>query len=230
MLPILTFVVCYNLTGAALSDLLTLISLHCGQPNLLKTSLYLFRKYFGNVRSPLIKHYYCSSCYSRLDSQNAHCELCTQENGVAYFIEVPILNQLQTLFNRPNFYENSGHRFHREKKTNRNLEDIYDGTVYRELSEQDGILSSPNNISFTWNTDGVPLYKSSGFQVWPLYLSINELPYTERTHPDNILVPGLSFGPHKPAPNLFLQPFHSALNEIAKGVYLSVPRKTNLRK
>ena len=64
-----------------------------------------------------------------------------------------------------------------------------------------------------------------GFQLWPVYLSINELPYTKRTHPDNILVPGLWFGPHRPVPCLFLQPFNSALTEIAKGVYLSVPRK-----
>jgi hypothetical protein len=28
-----------------------------------------------------------------------------------------------------------------------------------------------------WNTDGVPIFKSSGFSIWPIFLIINELPY-----------------------------------------------------
>ena len=225
MLSILTFVVRCNLTGVALSNLLKLTSLNCGTPNLLTTSLYLFQKYLGNMRSPLVKHYYCTSCHSPINSQNSHCEFCQEDSPVSYFIEVPIVNQLQTLFNRPNFYTNLQHRFHRKKKSDQNLEDIYDGEVYRDLSEHDGILSQPENISFTWNTHGVPLFKSSGCQLWPFYLTINELPYTERTNPDNILVPGLLFGPNKPVSHLFLQPFHSALNDIANGVYLNFPIK-----
>lgn len=38
------------------------------------------------------------------------------------------------------------------------------------------VLSSPQNISFTWNTDGVPVFKSSNSPLWPLYLVVNELP------------------------------------------------------
>lgn len=35
-------------------------------------------------------------------------------------------------------------------------------------------------FTFTLNTDGVPVFKSSGYQFWPLYLVINELPYQMR--------------------------------------------------
>ena len=40
--------------------------------------------------------------------------------------------------------------------------------------------SSPDNISFLINTDGVPVFKSSKVSIWPLYLIINELPYGKR--------------------------------------------------
>lgn len=42
MMSILSFMLSYNLTGAALSDVLALISLYLQQPHLLKTSVYYF--------------------------------------------------------------------------------------------------------------------------------------------------------------------------------------------
>ena len=57
--------------------------------------------------------------------------------------------------------------------------DIYDGEVYQHQMST-GFLADDRNISFTFNTDGVPVFKSSGFSFWPLYLLINELPYRMR--------------------------------------------------
>ena len=57
--------------------------------------------------------------------------------------------------------------------------DIYDGNVYQELV-RDGFLANKDNISFLFNTDGIPVFKSSGFSFWPLFLLINELPYKMR--------------------------------------------------
>ena len=63
---------------------------------------------------------------------------------------------------------------------------------------------SPNDISLTWNTDGIPIFKSSNYAIWPLQASVNEL------HPHlrhkNILLLGLWFG-QKPNMNVFLVPF-----------------------
>lgn len=78
------------------------------------------------------------------------------------------------------------------------------------------------NISFTWNSDGVPLYKSSKFTIWPKYLMINELPPNERKKSCNMLVPGLWFGPKKPDRNIFLQPFLENLERMKNGVELDV--------
>ena len=42
-----------------------------------------------------------------------------------------------------------------------------------------------------WNTDGIPVFKSSGFALWPLYLVINEIPYKERISRDNMIFASL---------------------------------------
>lgn len=59
------------------------------------------------------------------------------------------------------------------------LRDITDGIVYQELVDS-GFLLNPSNISFQFNTDGVPVFKSSSFSFWPLHLMINELPLKKR--------------------------------------------------
>ena len=59
--------------------------------------------------------------------------------------------------------------------------DICDGRLYKELVSS-GILgdSSRRYVSLTFNTDGIPVFRSSGYQFWPLYLVINELPFRLR--------------------------------------------------
>ena len=37
-------------------------------------------------------------------------------------------------------------------------------------------MSEPYNISVKLNTDGVAIFRSSQFGVWPLFLLVNELP------------------------------------------------------
>ena len=53
------------------------------------------------------------------------------------------------------------------------LSDIYDGEVYQQHSE---FFKCEYNMSFTFNFDGAPKFKSSTMQIWPIQLFINELP------------------------------------------------------
>ena len=54
--------------------------------------------------------------------------------------------------------------------------DIYDGTEYKKLMEPCKFLSTPENVSFCINTDGVRVFKSSCSEIWPIWLQLNELP------------------------------------------------------
>ena len=68
-----------------------------------------------------------------------------------------------------------------EKKGAANTEDVYDGNVYQSVFNEAGqfyklITSNEKHISFQLNTNSVSLLKSTKFDMWPLYLTINELP------------------------------------------------------
>ena len=55
--------------------------------------------------------------------------------------------------------------------------DVYDGKEYRKHSH---FLCHPENISLVMNTDGVAIFKSSKRSLWPIWLTINELPVALR--------------------------------------------------
>ena len=69
--------------------------------------------------------------------------------------------------------------------------DVYDGLLYHKHFKSGGLLSDINNLSFVYNTVGVPVFKASNFQLWPLYLAINELPPDKRFKMDNVILAGL---------------------------------------
>lgn len=168
-MAILTFSLKFKLTGACLVALLKLILLFIPTPNLFKSTVYLFKKSFSDIHNPLVRHFYCSSCFNDVE-ENEICEACPrvgQKNS--YFIEIPIINQMKTLYRRPGFVNKLQYRQNRKKVNAENYEDIYDGQIYQELCQPLGLLSNPNNISFLWNTDGLSLYKSSKFQIWPFF-------------------------------------------------------------
>lgn len=119
------------------------------------------------------------------------------------------------MFLRSGFYDKLNYRFTRAK--NNNYSDIYDGSVYKQLFENQGILSSRNNLSFMWYADGVQVFRSSKFSIWNFVLVILELPLVERYKPENILTAGLWFGDHKPNPNVFLRPIKNSLRQLFKG-------------
>ena len=52
--------------------------------------------------------------------------------------------------------------------------------MYQKLSEPGQGLYGNNNLTLTFNTDGVALYKSSRIEIWPIYLTIKEIPALER--------------------------------------------------
>jgi hypothetical protein len=138
---------------------------------------------------------YCSSCDSPFNKDESI------KNG-NYFIYIPIQQQIETLLSDSKILPHL---------TNRNLElslkantvtDITTSALYKELIIKHGL--GPNDLSLTWNTDGIPVFKSSNYSIWPLQAFVNELPPFLRSK--NILLLGLWFG-QKPIMNIFLRPF-----------------------
>lgn len=215
MALILSLILNHQLTGSCVADLLYVLHLHCIAQGLRKLSLYRFRQYFSFSNAPVTKIYYCSNCMSLLDQNYNVCPECQESNRVSYFIKLNIIAQLKKILKRPGKYESLQYRFTREKMSINNIEDIYDGQLYQE-EIRNGFLSN-SNISFLWNSDGVPVFKSKKFSIWLLYLIINELPYKIRYKRENVILAGLWFGPDKPDPNCFIRSYIEDFRKIYTG-------------
>ena len=216
MTLLLAFAVRHKLTNEALSDLLYLMDHICPKPNRCCKTLYKFKKFFSFLVLPFKCCYYCSQCVNPISvnpitfATVTACSVCnTAINSVkdlSYFIHISISDQIRSLFVQKTFYDNLLHRFTRVKANQGGYEDIYDGSLYKDLMSPNGILSSQNNISLTWNIDGLPVFSSSKFSLWPCYLVVNELPYRLRLLKENIIIGGLWFGEEKPNMHVYLKP------------------------
>ncbi len=82
-----------------------------------------------------------------------------------------------------------------------------------------------SNLSLTWSADGISIFISSPFLIWPIQITINERPSDMRSK--HVLLAGLWFGASKSKMNYFLQPFVDECIQLEeKG--LTVIRKKSL--
>lgn len=226
MLLILRLLLHHNINMLCLSDIITVINLHCLPEQLKKNSLYKFRKFFSLKETNLQKHYYCSFCTRDLESAEDICPSCPRKNN-SYFVQLSFLEQLREMYKRNGFYTQLQKRFEKITDPPDIITDVYDGSLYRKWVDN-GFLMNPDNISFSWYTDGVPVFKSSKISMWPLYLTINELPFNERKRRENTLLLGLWYGDKKPNANSFTYKFREALEEISRGIEVQITRYDNI--
>lgn len=80
---------------------------------------------------------------------------------------MPIESQLKNLLEKKNTASLLKQRFKRDKNHKDCIRDIYDGSIYKSFSGPGGPFSDefPFNVSFSWNTDGVSVFKSSKFSI-----------------------------------------------------------------
>jgi len=189
LVSILSYAHSAHLSGKDTAELLKLLEILLPKPNNLPKSHHLFKTYFKD-NSELKLLFYCSNCWRSRNSFNDLCTECpSTQKKVSYFISCPLEAQLQKLYSRPGFCDMLKYKSSRIKNNVNNIEDIYAGTVYKEAEKN--ILSDPNNISFTWYSDGVAPFESSLYSLWPCMFIINELPPEERHKPENLLMGGL---------------------------------------
>ena len=80
------------------------------------------------------------------------------------------------------------YRTSRKKKCKHNVEDIFDGQLYKKHFDCEGYFHGTSlparekeiHLSLMVNTDGVSIFRSSNFGLWPVYFVINELPPEKR--------------------------------------------------
>lgn len=74
------------------------------------------------------------------------------------------------------------------------------------------------------STDGVPLFKSSAADLWPVFVMILNLPPNIRMNAQNIVLAGLWYGTKKPPMDLLLKPIMKKLQHLyTLGVPIETP-------
>ena len=209
---VMSFVMRHNLAGVVLTDLIELINTLL--PGCLPPSKYfIYKKYLKN--SSIQKYFYCQNCKVGLGcSPPSECPGCQTDideeslkRDFSYFMATDVCQQLRDLFQLQNLPDNLVRD--RFKENNDKIEDIFDGQKYKENKN---FLSNRDNISFTWNTDGVPVFESSRFSVWPIFLTINEVIPNKRK--DYTILHSLWYGKQRPHMSTFLKPFVEDLSAL----------------
>ena len=178
-------------------------------------------------------HLFCGSCQVLLGNKDLNTKKSNQTNSVAkeikcscgettttssapYFVSLSLESQFRQVLKREEV-ENSllNYRFNRTKCHPESLDDIYDGLAYKKHFDNGGILSEPQNFSYTFFTDGVKAGNSCSVNktMWPLYVTINELPLKLRNK--YVFLAGLYVGKQHPYMNSFLVPFIEQANKLS---------------
>ena len=183
------------MTKVAVDDLLQLINCHF--PNTVAASKFIFFKQFCNVENDIEKHLYCSKCSNYLgfiQDSAAACSICENLNVLSenvrndfFFFYMPVKKQVHQLLSEKSIAESLYSNTH---------VGIFTGALYKQKVHQ-------NELSLLWNCDGVPVFKSSSFSIWPLQCVINELPY--KLQREHVMLVGLWFGQSKPRIDTFLK-------------------------
>lgn len=177
-LMITAFVLRHKITGAALQDLLTLLNEL--MPGVAPHTRYLFEQALTTVRGEMELHFYCPSCSGYIGEtgegvcRNAECQFkydLTSCKKKWKFLYSPLASQLRDLLENSDISLQLGRsRSYRDDV----VSDIFDGSEMRKTMLEHNI--SETDLTLLWSCDGVPVFESSGYSIWPLQCVVNELP------------------------------------------------------
>lgn len=205
---LLSFAMRHSLPDVALSNQLSLLNVLLPQSNL--QSKYKFLQSFDFPNA--VEYFYCDKCMCTLnfEENETSCPKCSTKyfklklkKKNQYFIYIPLKEQIEKLV--------KSHVYCEINQIDTDCNDITNSSVYKELRAKNVI--GINDLTLTWNTDGVNLCKTSKLSMWPIQVIINELPY--KTRKNNVLLCGLHYGHKKPDMNMFLEPFATELFDLS---------------
>lgn len=201
----------HDASKEATESLLQLLRAHLPEKTELPCSKYKFFRHFSSPESAKNRDLYCSNCCNYIGTaemaSTVFCEHCNVHHDISallksssYFFSFNIESQICDILKTAEVVP-------AQSSPSFDVTDITTGIGYRSIP------MGPNDVSLTFNTDGVPLFESSKFGFWPLLAQINELTYKDRVQ--RLVLAGLWFGPKKPVMNTFLLPFVKSLNVLS---------------
>ncbi|XP_071653015.1 uncharacterized protein [Temnothorax longispinosus] len=187
-------------------------------------SSYRVTKLYNPPLQKISYTFYCSECNVTLlesikstnfSTQQIICDKCEKLYALTtespnYFINLDIEYQIKLLLQREDVFDDLVNNLEmiENKIHNRNetICDVYDSETYKNLYREN--RSNASLITFNFNTDGAPLFRSSKRSFWPIQITVNELSPSLRFK--NTIVCSLWIGSKEPSPqfmNLYLNTF-----------------------
>ena len=144
----------------------------------MRSTKYFFERYFFEGTKGLNIHYICPNCHEYLGFEECNrCGTCnvtfTAKECVkagAFLITKSMESQLKDLFESGTVFP-----FIERNNTGKNdFGEIVTGQNYK-TSEMRTFLNNRDNFTMSFNTDGVQVFNSSTYQIWPIFASLNEV-------------------------------------------------------
>lgn len=229
-LAVLAYAARHSLSDTALEDLLKLLNLYLPESNLLDSNIALLKERCGFTSKFLKTYTFCNVCKNTVDKETESCSTpdcpgkVPSSKNKSFFMTGDLKIQLTDVLSKPGTW-NSVQEYKESKAST--ITDITDGKAYKDLNKEGMFLYSKNNISLTLFTDGVPLFKSSGVSMWPVYLLVNEIPRNQRFL-KNMILWGVWQGVGKPAMTVFLSELLKDLNDLYVNGFSFKPEKTEV--
>jgi len=208
----------YNFTETAYDNIMKIFT----TDNL---SLYKVKKYLKNV-TELEPTFYdmCDNsciCYTGNYESCQNCPMCDSSRldgkGKAKKVMpyLSIKNRLKIQFNNVDRAKELLYRHeYIANKDNCDLDDIFDGNIYKELSEEN-LFINKRDVAFIASCDGYQIFKQKTDDCWLFLMINNNLNPSLRVKKENLLVPFLIPGPNQPKDfNSFLRPFINEMKEL----------------
>ncbi|XP_051155210.1 uncharacterized protein LOC127277859 [Leptopilina boulardi] len=236
LMMLLQYASANSLSLTAIENLFKLVNCIFLKPIIPETR-YLIDKLF-NPKHSNTYHALCDNCGKSLGTFTSSdtfkkCDLCNIEVNVKdssynnFFVTLDPSNQIADLLEANGDYYDDV--MHSSVSKNKIIKNIYDGKLYRRFVKSLNSDDHNRYVTAVFNTDGAPLFESSTFSIWPIYIMLNELPIHVRTN--NLIVVGLWFGKTKPDMNVFLDPFVEKMNILGdEGITCTVKNKKQIIK
>jgi len=163
------------MTGPLIQDQLKFVDAIFGK-KVIPTSEFIFKRLF-EPKGLLQFHFYCGNCNFYLGEKKnfqklsyVQCEVCSEQCNVCNlqqstcFVTLPVKAQIEEVINRSDVK-----LVPRSNRDSVNICDSMDGSIYKDLCENGGVLSDPNSLTITFNTDGAKVFRSHGKgSLWPI--------------------------------------------------------------
>lgn len=229
------FAIKHGLAWTAIEDLLKYSNNLLGT-DALPDSKYLFRKFSGTSPEEMNFFFYCPVCHrllaktgGRLEERNGMSGMCCGKRHTGrqlsqkgcFFVSLPLKKQFASVLAvdtvRQELYKFVSGRKDTENE-NSAVTDITDGAFYKKQRQKLGCQK--HDLTMTVNADGSPVFKSSNYSIWPVHLTINELPPHVRW--SNVICALLWYGTKHPDMTLLLQAFMQQMKELStEGIHWS---------